>query len=145
MRDDRQKELLRIRLAALGWVLWLLSFVTPDSSMESVGALFVPYVLFYGMVLVPSIIHGEIADFLTGIGIVLGFALNFSILLRTPRWVSWVAPFATLAPFFAVFGLSADPSTAFGMLFFYPWALGITLLHMSRLVTVPYPHTAPRA
>lgn len=60
----------------------------------------------------------------------LGWLANFSLLLPLPCWLRIVAIIAPWLAFAAV--LAEVPARAVFFLYFYPWALGIALIHAAR-------------
>ena len=78
-----------------------------------------------------------------GISFSLGWLANFTVLFPLPSWARWTSIIAPWLAFFSdVFlrhynsGTVASGSIDVGMLTFipfYPWALGIALIHYSRL------------
>lgn len=127
------------RLAQIGWVLWTLSLVVPDTELSSIGVMAFPISVFYGIGFLGAIFEGLWSMALVGLALLVGAAINVSLFVWTPRWFSLIAPFLALAPFVAALFVSHTPSSALGMLFFYPWAAGITLIHLARVRTSPYP------
>ena len=125
------------RLAVLGWVLWIVSLVTPDDELSGIGAL-IPFMgamygthLFFGGLFE---LHSFLAV-LAGLGMLAGVAVNFTLFVPTSRWVSMasiVVPWIAVA---SVMAVVPRPEAIFGWLFFYPWALGIALIHIARLMS----------
>jgi hypothetical protein len=125
------------RFTLLGWALWIVSLVTPDSELSGIGAL-IPFIgamygthLFFGGLFE---LHSLLAA-LAGLGMLSGVAVNFTLFVPTNRWVS----LASIAiPWIAVASVMAvvpRPEAIFTWLFFYPWALGIALIHIARLMS----------
>ena len=112
------------RLTIVGWVLYLLSWVTPSLDGRQFGATaFVDSVRlawhFFGM-----------GSILPGLGVTLGWLANFSIFPRLPCWLRVIASIAPWLAFAVV--LTNLPARAALFLYFYPWALGIALIHAAR-------------
>jgi len=89
---------------------------------------------FYVVVGVSRIFEGDILGFLWGLSLFVGLALNITIPPWTPRWFSWIVPLLTVVPFLGMLLIGTTPDFLFGLWFFYPWALGISLIHMANLI-----------
>ena len=113
------------RVTLAGWLLYLLSWVTPSSDGQQFGATaFVDSVRVAWHLLVTG-------NLFTGLCILLGWLANFSVLpLRLPTWLRVVAIAAPWLAFAVV--LARLPARATYFLYFYPWALGIALIHAAR-------------
>jgi hypothetical protein len=113
------------RLAIAGWVLYLVSWVTPSTDGKQFGATaFLQSVRLAWHLLTT----GSIA---LGLCVTLGWLANFSILpRRLPTWLRVVAMVAPWLAFAAV--LAKLPARATYFPYFYPWALGIALIHAAR-------------
>jgi hypothetical protein len=122
------------RLAIPGWLLYTSSWLTPSADGHQLGAVaFVEAVRFAW-----SLIVGETTWGLPfGVGVLLGWLANFSIVLRLPTWarvVSIAAPWLSFAIVLAL--LPVRPSLAARaafFLYFYPWAVGIALIHAANI------------
>jgi hypothetical protein len=114
----------RERVAFTGWVLYLLSWVTPSLDGRQFGA-----TAFVDSVRLAWHFLGA-GDILPGLAVTLGWLANFSILPRLPCWLRIVASIAPWLAFAAV--LAKVPARATVFLYFYPWALGIALIHAAR-------------
>lgn len=112
------------RVAFTGWVLYLLSWVTPSLDGRQFGATaFVDSVrLAWHFFSTGSI--------LPGLAVTLGWLANFSIFPRLPCWLRVMAIIAPWLAFTVV--LANLPARAAFFLYFYPWALGIALIHAAR-------------
>jgi hypothetical protein len=67
---------------------------------------------------------------LAGLAVTLGWLANFSIFPRLPCWLRVIA---IIAPWLAfAVALANLPARAAYFLYFYPWALGIALIHAAR-------------
>jgi hypothetical protein len=114
----------RQRLAATGWVLYLLSWVTPSLDGRQFGATaFVDSVRLAWHWL-------NTGEILAGLVITLGWLANFPILLRLPTWLRIIAIIAPWAAFAVV--LAKVPARPTFFLYVYPWALGLTLIHAAK-------------
>jgi hypothetical protein len=118
------------RLLLTGWLLYTLSWITPSIDGRQFGAVaFVESVRFGWNLLTTNRI-------LPGVAVMLGWLANFSLLPRLPNWLRVVA---TLAPWLAFAVVLANlpvrpslPGRAAFFLYFYPWAVGIALIHAAR-------------
>lgn len=123
-RRERSKRGNRGWVAFTGWVLYLLSWVTPSLDGRQFGATaFVDSVRlarhFFSM-----------GSILAGLAVTLGWLANFSIFPRLPCWLRVIA---IIAPWLAfAVALANLPARAAYFLYFYPWALGIALIHAAR-------------
>jgi hypothetical protein len=120
------------RLAIAGWGLYLLSWVTPDLYGHLGARAFVNSVT-GGVTLV---VHAASPLYIiTGIMLLWGWLANFSILIRWPvsaRWAWIVAPWITFGLLAAQQSLVPAP---FRLFYFYPWAVGIGLIHSAGILT----------
>ena len=112
------------RLLIIGWCLYALSWVTPSLDGRQFGA----------TAFVDSVTLGwhflSTGALLPGLCVTLGWLANFSIFLRLPCWLRLVAILAPWLAFAVV--LAKLPARATFFLYFYPWALGIALIHAAR-------------
>jgi hypothetical protein len=123
------------RPALAGWLLYSLSWLTPSIDGRQFGAVAFVESVRWGWGLLTA------GSLLAGACIMLGWLANFSILLRLPAWLRVVA---SLAPWLAFAVVLAKlpvrpslPGRAAFFLYFYPWAVGIALIHASRLRCAP--------
>jgi hypothetical protein len=120
----------RRRLAVAGWLLFALSWITPSSDGRQLGAVaFVDSPRFAWSLLTTH-------DIALGLCVLAGWLANFSIVPRLPAWVRFLA---CLAPWlaFTVVLLKLPvrptlPGRAAFFLYFYPWAVGIALIHAAH-------------
>ena len=117
-------------LAATGWLLYALSWITPSIDGRQYGAVaFVESVRFGWSLLTTD-------NILPGVGVMLGWLTNFSILPRMPNWLRVIATIAPWLAFAVVLAkLPVRPSLsgrAAFFLYFYPWAVGIALIHVAK-------------
>lgn len=122
------------RLAALGWVLYGTSWVTPSLKGDEIGAQAFVASIRYGVgnLLQPDSLSG----FALGACLVFGWLANFSIFVPMAARARrvWIA--APWFPFAAVLLLPHAPFAVregvISQLYFYPWAAGIALIHAAR-------------
>jgi len=121
------------RLAVAGWMLYAISWITPSIDARQIGAVgFVETVRFALWLLTA----GRPWGIPLGLCVCFGWLANVSIFARWPMWarVVWIA-----APWFAfvvVLILPVRPSLpqrAAFFLYFYPWAIGIALIHIANI------------
>jgi hypothetical protein len=112
-------------LAMTGWVLYLISWVTPSADGKQFGATaFIQSVRLAWHLLTTD-------NVFAGLCVTLGWLANFSILPR--RLPAWLRVVAIVAPWLAFAVVLAKlPARATYFLYFYPWALGIALIHAAR-------------
>jgi hypothetical protein len=105
--------------------LYLASWVTPSSDCKQFGATAFVQSARFAWHLLTTGSSG------LGLCVTLGWLANFSILPR--RLPAWLRAVAIAAPWlaFAVV-LHELPARATYFLYFYPWALGIALIHAAR-------------
>jgi len=120
-------------LAVAGLSLYALSWITPSIDGRRLGAgAFVDAAVIGARLTFHSV---SVAAVIAGISLLCGWLANFSIVLRLSArarllWITapWV-PFAVLL-------LSHGPAPSpLPMLYFYPWAIGIGLIHLAHLGT----------
>lgn len=111
-------------LVTAGWVLYLLSWVTPSLDGRQFGA-----TAFVDSARLAWHFFGT-GSLLPGLCVALGWLANFSVFLRQPCWLRVVAIVAPWLAFAVV--LAKVPARATFFLYFYPWALGIALIHAAR-------------
>ena len=121
----------RRRLASVGWLLFALSWITPSSDGRQFGAVaFVESTRFAWNLLTT----GNIA---LGLCVLAGWLANFSLAVRLPNWARIMACAAPWLAFTVVLlKLPVRPSLparAAFFLYFYPWAVGIALVHTAHL------------
>ena len=126
-----------------GWMLLLLSLVTPDSRGHERGAHWLALAPVYGVQLLARGMQspgqpGAAQSMLLGTALLLGAAANLTVLLRLGVAGSLAALALPWVPYLAYCDLwvtgsvprEASPGT---LLYFYPWAFGIALIQASRL------------
>jgi hypothetical protein len=112
------------RLLITGWCLYALSWVTPSLDGRQFGA-----TAFVDSVRLAWHFLGT-GNPLAGLCVTLGWLANFSTILRLPCWLRIAASIAPWLAFAVV--LAKVPARATFFLYFYPWALGIALIHAAR-------------
>lgn len=126
------------RLALAGWILYLVSWITPGSEPGWFGARAFLASVEYGLRL---LFHPQsIAAAVLGVCLLAGWLANFPILIR--RRLSVRARVAwSIAPWLPVIGgllLMDAPlmvrERLIWQLYFYPWALGIACIHAAMIV-----------
>jgi hypothetical protein len=131
-------------LSRTGWILFILSLLTPDRLGHAIGARLLLVAPVYGVNFLinglRSLGHaGSLTSTLLGVALICGFVANVALFVRLNDagritamllpWPSFVA-YCCLWSSGTFFSHEAAPWTLF---YFYPWALGITLIHTSRL------------
>jgi hypothetical protein len=122
------------RLAITGWVLYAISWITPSSDARQLGALGFVAAGRFALWLLTS---GKPWPILLGACVCFGWLANISIFIRWPPLgrIVWIA-----APWFAFMAVllmvpvrpSLTQRAAF-FLYFYPWAVGIALIHLANI------------
>jgi hypothetical protein len=119
------------RIALLGWILYVVSWLTPSLDGSQLGARAFVTALTTGLRLV---IHaGSVAPMIIGLCLLLGWLANFSILLRWPvraRLAWMIVPWVPFIALLCARGIAPSPIP---LLYFYPWAIGIALIHGARV------------
>ena len=116
--------------AIAGWLLFALSWITPSSDGHQFGAgAFVESPRFAWSLLTTR-------NIALGLCVLAGWLANFSMLPRLPGWARVLACLAPWLAFAVVLlKLPVRPSLAgraVFFLYFYPWAIGIALIHAAR-------------
>lgn len=130
-------------LSRTGWILFILSLLTPDRLSHAIGARLLLVAPVYG---VNFLIHGlrslghaaSLTSTLIGVALICGFVANVALFVRlndAGRITAMLLPWPSFAAYCwlwssGTFSHEAAPWTLF---YFYPWALGIALIHTSRL------------
>jgi hypothetical protein len=125
------------RVAVAGWMLYAISWITPSSDARQVGATaFIATVKFAAALLTA----GTTSRFVLGACVAFGWLANVSIFIRLCVWAraGWsAAPWFTFAVvLFTVPVRPSIPQRAAFFLYFYPWALGIGLIHWANIVAL---------
>ena len=123
------------RLAILGWSFYAISWITPSLHGGGIGARAFIAAVRYGVAFSvhPDSVSGEIL----GLCLLFGWLANFSIFIPLPVWARIVSIAAPGCAFAAVLLLLQGPLSvcerAASLLYFYPWALGIALIHSANI------------
>jgi hypothetical protein len=150
MRADgvkqRLESVLRIpvayrRLAIAGWLLYAISWITPSSDRRQVGAIaFVATVKFARDLLATGTPWGNSVS----LCLIFGWLANLSIFIRLPTWarVVWTAaPWLTFVVVLLILPVRPSlPARAAFFLYFYPWAVGIALIHSANIAATRRTH-----
>jgi hypothetical protein len=122
------------RLALTGWVLYALSWITPSIDGRQLGAVGFIDTVRFALWLLPS---GRPWAIPLGSCVCLGWLANFSIFTGWPllgRVVWSAAPwFAFLVVLLMVPVRPSLAARAAFFLYFYPWAIGIALVHLANI------------
>jgi hypothetical protein len=132
------------RLAISGWVLYAVSWITPGLHGGGIGALAFVAAVRYGLAF--SVHPDSASAFVLGLCLLCGWLANFSILIPLPVWARIVSIAAAGLPFAAVLLVLHAPLSvrerAASLLYFYPWALGIALIHIANIAEARRPGAA---
>ena len=122
------------RLALAGWLLYALSWITPSVDGRQLGAVGFVNTVRFALWLLPS---GRPWAIPLGSCVCLGWLANFSIfsgwsLLSRAVWIT--APwFAFMVVLLLVPVRPSLTQRAAIFLYFYPWAIGIALIHIANI------------
>jgi hypothetical protein len=119
----------------LGWLLYAASWVTPSLDGNQIGARAFITALSAAVRLLAHL--WSPAAMTLGLCLLLGWLANFSILLRWSARARLAWMIAPWAPFIALFYAPLPSPTP--LLYFYPWAIGIALIHGAHLKRQPAP------
>lgn len=123
------------RFAIFGWALYAISWITPGLHGSGIGARAFVAAVRYG---VGFVVHpGSLSVFVQGLCLLLGWLANFSIFIALPVWARSISSVAPVFPFAALLLLMHAPlpvgERAAALLYFYPWAAGIVLIHGANI------------
>jgi len=123
------------RLAIFGWGLYAISWITPSLHGGGIGARAFVTAAQYGA---RFLTHPDsLSGFVLGLCLLFGWLANFSIFVPLSVWARTVWIAAPGFPFAAVLLLPHAPLSvrerAASLLYFYPWALGIALIHIAHI------------
>lgn len=126
------------RLAIAGWALYAISWVTPAIDGRRTGA--EEFLATVKLALSLLFESGTARGTVVGLCLLLGWLANFSILFRPPVWCRIVWMVAPWLPFtIAMLFMRVPPSLPERLasrLYFYPWAVGIALVHIASIAEV---------
>lgn len=133
--DDRRMPVFYRRLAILGWALYGLAWITPSLHGGGIGARAFVAAVRSG---VAFAVHPDSPSvFVLGLCLLIGWLANFSIFIPLPVWARIVCIAAPVLPFAGVLLLAPAPlpvrEHVASLLYFYPWALGIALIHGANI------------
>jgi hypothetical protein len=139
------KRLHPLILRRFGFALFAISFVTPswDIGLSNLDGKVFGYIAF---LLVPQLVWQNLMDrealidlqsLVLNACLCLGWLANFSIFSSLPRFLAFTA---IAAPWllFGAFITLWDSSIGVRFIPFYPWAIGIGIIHCSRLISRRY-------
>ena len=123
------------RLALIGWALYAIAWITPSLHRGGIGARAFVAAVRYG---VTFAVHPDsLSEFALGLCLLFGWLANLAIFISLPVWARIVWILAPIFPFAAVLLLAPAPLSvrerAVSLLYFYPWALGIALIHIAKI------------
>jgi hypothetical protein len=126
------------RAAIAGWILYAVSWVTPSSDARQLGATAFISTVKFALQLLTA---GTTSGIALGVCVMSGWLANISIVVPLSSvWarVIWsAAPWVTFAV--VLTSLPIRPSIlqrAAFFLYFYPWALGIALIHWAHITAL---------
>jgi hypothetical protein len=123
------------RLAIFGWALYAISWITPGLHGSGIGARAFVAAARHG---IGFLLHPDsLSGLVQGLCLLLGWLANFSIFIPLAVWARSICIIAPAFPFAAVLLLMHAPlpagERAASLLYFYPWALGIALIHIANI------------
>jgi hypothetical protein len=123
------------QLAILGWAAYALAWITPSLHGGGIGAQAFVAAVRYGVAFAAH--PDSLSRFVLGVCLLIGWLANFSIFIPLPVWARILSIAAPGLPFAAVLLLVHAPlpvsERAASLLYFYPWALGIALVHSANI------------
>jgi len=123
------------QLAILGWAAYALAWITPSLHGGGIGAQAFVAAVRYGVAFAAH--PDSLSRFVLGVCLLIGWLANFSIFIPWPVWARILWSAAPGLPFAAVLLLLHAPlpvaERATSLLYFYPWALGIALVHGANI------------
>jgi hypothetical protein len=119
------------RVAVLGWILYGLSWITPSLDASHIGAWVFLEALTVGVQLTTH--FGSLMRTLAGLSLLLGWLSNFSMLFRWPVGMRFLWIVAPWGPFVVLLVKHGPAPSPVSLLYFYPWAVGIGLVHFAAI------------
>jgi uncharacterized membrane protein YbhN (UPF0104 family) len=130
-------------LSRTGWVLYILSLLTPDRRGHDIGARLLLVAPAYGVNFLINGLRslgqaGSLTSTLIGVALICGFAANLALFVRlnyAGRITAMLLPWPSFVAYCCLWssGTFSHEAAPWTLFYFYPWALGITLIHTSRL------------
>ena len=130
-------------LSRTGWILFVLSLLTPDRLSHVIGARLLLVAPVYGVNFLinglRSLGHaGSLTSTLIGVALICGFLANLALFVRlndVGRITAMLLPWPSFVAYCCLWssGTLSHEAAPWTLFYFYPWALGITLIHTSRL------------
>jgi hypothetical protein len=122
------------RWAIAGWMLYAISWITPSIDGYQVGAVAFVATVKFALGLLAT---GTASGVPLGVCVILGWLANLSIFVRLPAWAAVLSIAAPWLPFVVVLLIlpvrPSLPQRAAFFLYFYPWAIGIALIHIANI------------
>ena len=123
------------RLAIAGWLFYALSWITPTIDGRHLGAEGFGATIQLAQLLLAVETPWNI---FLGLCVCFGWLANVSIFIKWPTWARalWIAApwFAFVVVLLIVPVRPSLPQRAAFFLYFYPWAIGIALIHIANIV-----------
>src|SRR4029077_9464476 len=130
-------------LSRTGWILFVLSLLIPDRRSHVIGARLLLVAPVYGVNFLinglRSLGHaGSLTSTLLGVALICGFLANLALFVRlndAGRITAMLLPWPSFVAYCCLWssGTLSHEAAPWTLFYFYPWALGITLIHISRL------------
>ena len=135
-------------LSRTGWTLFVLSLLTPDRFSHVIGARLLLVAPVYGVNFLinglRSLGHaGSLTSTLIGVALICGFVANLALFVRlndAGRITAMLLPWPSFVAYCCLWssGTLSHEAAPWTLFYFYPWALGITLIHTSRLPRISH-------
>jgi hypothetical protein len=123
------------RFAISGWAVYAIAWITPSLHGGGIGARAFVAAVRYGVAF--SVHPDSPSGFVLGLCLLFGWLANFSIFFPLPVWarIVWIAApgFAFAAALLLLHAPLSVGERAASVLYFYPWALGIALIHGANI------------
>ncbi|HEY3785350.1 MAG TPA: hypothetical protein VGL55_08730 [Steroidobacteraceae bacterium] len=130
-------------LAIAGWALYAASWVTPglrEGHLHIGAAMFVT-VIRLGLTLVLR--SGSLPAVVVGLLLLGAWLANFSLFVQLRMWsrIAWIVlPWVPFALALHAMHAASVPRAVVSVLYFYPWAIGIALVHIAAIADARRPH-----